>query len=684
MKKRILFLILFTIAGMVNLTFGQVSKAKKLMALYNYSEALIILNKTIQEDDADKKEVSFLLAECYRKQNDVQQARGWYVKTIEYGHTDSATLFNYAQILRSCGDYQKAKEVFLKYGEQFPLDKRAHILAGFCDSSISWKDIPPAFEIKNAISLNSKQSDFGPVFYENGICFASDRLASKSTDNKYGWTGNGYLHLFNAQPVFIDDFYNDYKELQLAPHLFNQAYHDGPATFNIKFSEIFFNRTFVYRDKGKKDQDRIRTHLLKIYSSQLVKHKWTDPVPFFLNSNEYSIGHPALSKDGKILFFVSDMKGGFGGTDLYMCRREDVTWSQPMNLGPVINTFGNEMFPFLAENGDFYFASDGHPGFGGLDIYFTRTLVDSTWLRPQNLGQPVNSSYDDFSLCISRNNLNGLFSSNRPGGLGSDDLYLFRRIGEVPAPVSLISKSFLSGYVKDKTNLKPISGATVFVLDVLKDQALILKTDSSGYYRLPVIPGRPYRVKAMHSGYIADCYPFTPDTLNKIAEYAAPRDLLLDLLQNDKTFILENIYYDLDKWFIRADAQPALDKLVNIMKENPVNIELGSHTDSRASEAYNLELSQKRAESAVRYIVLQGVNPLRIKAKGYGETQIVNRCRDGVKCTEAEHQQNRRTEFKVISWYVDTLDETINLLRYKNGEVMDARMLPDKFFDLCQ
>jgi outer membrane protein OmpA-like peptidoglycan-associated protein/tetratricopeptide (TPR) repeat protein len=680
MNKRNFFFILLITAGTISLAFGQINKAKKQMALYNYSGALSILDKSLKKDNIDKREATLLMAECYSKQHEVQRAREWYAKTIEYGNPDPATLFNYAMVLRSCGEYQKAKEIFLTYDALSPGDKRAAVMAGYCDSAVAWKDIPPGYEVKNATTLNSKESDFGPVFYENLLCFTSDRMISKNNNNKYGWTGNSYLHLFYAEPINIDDFYNDFKEIRLAPDLFNQKYHDGPASFNPNFTEVFINRTIVYRDKGKKDQDKIRTHLLKIYNSERKNSKWTEPVPFFLNNDQYSVGHPALSRDGNVLYFVSDMIGGYGGTDLYMSRRVDNKWGQPRNLGPVINTFGNEMFPFVSDNGDFYFASDGHPGFGGLDIFVTRQLDDSTWFKPKNLGQPVNSSYDDFSLCMAKNNLNGLFSSNRPGGLGNDDLYLFRKLPEV----KIVPNYYLSGYVKDKITLKPINNATVFFLDQEKNQALILKTDSNGFYKTQITPGKYYTVKAMQIGYIADCYLFTPDTISKIAERTAPRDLLLDMLSKNKTFILANIYYDLDKYYIRPDAEPALNKLVVIMKENPVNIELGSHCDSRASDAYNMILSQNRAESAVHYIVSKGINPTRITAKGYGESQLVNKCKNGVPCTEEEHQMNRRTEFKVISWYEDVKEETINLSHYKKGEIMDARLLPDRFFNICK
>jgi len=683
MNKRILFFTLLISFSAGTLTFGQIARAKKQMALYNYSQAMLTLTKSMEKEKTDKREATLLMAECYSKQHDVQRARQYYAKTIGYGNAAPSTLYSYAQVLRSCGEYGQAREVFLQYDALVPGDTRARIMAGYCDSAVAWKDIPPAWEVKNASTLNSKESEFGPVFYENLLCFTSDRKSPVVTGKKYGWTGNGYLRLYYAEPVYADNFNNDFKEIRVAPDLLNQTYHDGPACFNRNFSEIFINRTIVYRDKGKKGQDKIRTHLLKIYQSERKDSKWTEPQSFVLNNKDYSVGHPALSRDGKVLYFVSDMKGGFGGTDLYMSRRgAENKWSDPVNLGPVINTFGDEMFPGVSDNGDFYYASEGQPGFGGLDLFITRQMDDSTWFKPQNLGQAVNSSYDDFALSMSKNNTNGLFSSNRPGGQGSDDIYLFSRLEKPREPVLVIT--YLSGYVKDKTTLEPIDNATVFFLDKEKDQVLILKTDLKGYYKTQITPGTSYVAKAMKTGYIADCYLFTPDTISQDVERTAPRDLLLDRLHENRTFVLDNIYYDLDKYNIRPDAEPALDKLVVIMKENPVNIELGSHCDSRASDAYNMILSQNRAESAVHYIVSRGIAQLRLTAKGYGETQLVNECKNEVPCTDEQHQLNRRTTFRAISGYEDVKEETIQLKRYKKGEMMDARLLNETFFDICK
>jgi outer membrane protein OmpA-like peptidoglycan-associated protein len=683
-KRTSLFVLLLVIVAVIP-TFGQIRKVKKQMNLFNYSEAVSILQKTIRKNDPKTiNEATVLIAECYRKQNDMLNAKAWYGRAIMTANTDPMNFYYYGQALCATGEYMKAKTIFLQYDSITSKDKLGKIYAAFCDSAMAWQSHPPAYEIKNASVLNSKQSDFGPAFYDNGVIFASDRIFSKLDDKKYGWTGNSFLHLFYADPLYLDDYYNDFNAPKPAPRFLNQEYHDGPATFNKAYTEIFLNRTLVHKDKGKKENKNIRTHLLKIFSATRKDGKWKKLTPFFLNNNEYSVGHPALSPDGKTLYFVSDMKGGYGGTDIYFCTRKDGKWSNPTNLGTVINTFGNEMFPFIADNGDLYFASDGYPGFGGLDIFISRK-VDGKWTTPKNLGLPINSSYDDFSLAEYKNTGKGLFCSNRPNGKGADDLYCFNRIPvEQPKlPVATPPPDFVSGCVKDKTTLEPIPGATVFLLDNESGKVLILKTNSNGCFKTPVKKGIHYLVKAMQNGYIADCLPFTFDMANTQPDLSIPRNLLLDKLAVNRKFKLENIYYDFDKWNIRKDAEPSLNNLVRIMKENAITVELGSHTDCRGSDEYNLRLSQHRAESAVQYIVSAGIDPSRITAHGYGETQLVNKCRNGVPCTEEEHQMNRRTEFKVLSSYEDKTNATFNPEKFKEGEIMDARLLPDGFFFNC-
>jgi outer membrane protein OmpA-like peptidoglycan-associated protein len=575
--------------------------------------------------------------------------------------------------------------MFLKYDSLAPNDHRGRIYAGFCDSAIAWRNKPPSFQVKNAKFLNSMQSDFGAVLYDTGIIFASDRIVPGQKGETYGWTGNNYLRLYCSEPTTGGDLYSGFPPPGPGPEALNEGWHDGPVCFNKNFTEIFINRTILYHDKGKKEQGNFRTHLLKIYTATRSGNNWSKPEPFFLNSDDYSVGHPSLSPDGQTLFFVSDMPGGFGGTDLYFCKMEGGKWGKPVNLGIVINTFGNEMFPYLAENGDLYFASEGLPGFGGLDIFVSRK-VNGQWSRPENLGAPLNSSYDDFALIFAHDGLTGLFSSNRPGGEGSDDIYSFKK-SVIPKiqPEPEKPKAFVSGYVKDKTTREPIPAATVFLAEEGTGKALVMKTNEKGFFKTTVNKGKSYTVKAIKEGYIEDCFLFKFDSLNKQNDLSIPRDLLLDKIEVNKAYRLETIYYDFDKWNIRKDAQPSLDKLVTLMRENQITIELGSHTDCRGSVEYNHVLSQKRAESAVRYIANHGIGYNRITAKGYGKSQLLNKCNcaANVHCTEAEHQLNRRTEFKILTWIEDKTATDL-ASGFKDGDVVEIKSLPVDFFDNCK
>ncbi len=556
--------------------FGQVKQARKEMALYNYSESVKLLKKAIERGKAETiREAVPLLAECYRQMNNWYDAKMWYAKIIALDNAEPEDYYYYGQALRSKGNYPEAKRMFLISDSLSPEDFRGRLYAGYCDSAIIWLEHPPSFETGNVHSLNTPQAEFGTVFYPGGILFTSDRILTKA-GKRYGWTGSDYLRLYHTKAMDPDSLNAGFHETELAHRPLNQVWHDGPASFNKNFDKVIINRTQTGRDKPHRGPGAIRTHLLKLVTAMKKEGKWTKPEPFFLNSNNYSVGHPALSSDGHRLFFVSDMPGGYGGTDLYMCTRKEGTWGDPENLGPVINTSGNEMFPFITESGDLYFSSDSHPGFGGLDL-FVSFHQDGAWILPANLGHPVNSSFDDFSLATDNSENAGFFSSNRPCGAGEDDIYYFRKLQSADSNLTMA--------------------------------------------------------------------PLHHDTTESVTSHQ-----LAITLEVNKPYRLENIYYDFDKWDIRDDAKLSLDSLVRIMQTYPVSIELGSHTDCRGTEAYNRDLSQKRAESAVVYMISKGIEAERITAKGYGESALINRCncRRGIICTEREHQENRRTEFRIL------------------------------------
>ena len=650
-------------------------KAQKQMGKYNYSGAVVTLKKAVDKSKTHNAALP-MLADCYRLQHDILNAKTYYAQAVAVPGAKPETYFYYAQALQSTGEYAQAREMYQKYAQMNPSDPKGLLYAAHCDSVLGpWKGKKPVYDVKLANNINTTESDFGPAFYDGQLVFASDFETNPGEGKKYGWTGRGYLNIMKSKPVKAGDFWGDLEKASEFESKFNLPYHDGPASFSADGNTIYFTRSFF----GKAKREGIyKTNLLKIYYATKTNGKWGEIMPFFLNSKDFSVGHPSLSADGQTLYFVSDMPGGQGGTDIWMCKREGDIWGPATNLGKTVNSSENEMFPSIQKDGTLYFASNGHPGYGALDIFKTKNN-NGAWTTPENLHPPVNSSFDDFAIAFAPGDKNGFFSSNRPDGAGSDDIYAFREMEPEP-----VLPAFITGLVKDKITMQPLAGATVFLYNPTSGEVKVLKTGDDGRYKALIDKPAEYVIKAMMPAYIADCSPFTltevkPGTTNSV------RDLLLDKLTINKAITIQNIYYDFDKYNIREDAKAELDKLVLIMNENPVNIEIGSHTDCRGSEAYNDKLSQKRAESAVNYIISKGIDKSRIIAKGYGERQLTNKCADGVKCSSAEHQANRRTEFKITGLTVqETPLDQFDPTKFSEGQVIQFKSLPQDFFVKCQ
>ena len=374
MNKR--FLVLFiavTLAGTV--AQAQISQADKLFNSFSYSSAIPIYLKIAQKPgDPDRNYAIIKLADCYRLSNDQLNAKAWYAKAVTLPTSGNINWFYYGEALQCAQDYDLAKEAFEKYDYLAPDDPRGKAYAAFCNNIQKLTEIPVNFEIKNVASLNSDRSDFGPAFYGDGIIFVSDRRQNFMDSRKYEWTNSNYLDLYYSTPKYLDEFFQEMNEPKSFGGKFNQTYHDGPASFARHDSLLYLTRA----EKGneKKDADNFRTDRLKIFYSSF-NGSWSKTEPFFLNSDTYSVGHPVLTPDGNTLYFVSDMPGGLGGTDIYSCQWNAGTWEQPVNLGENVNSFGDEMFPSV--NGDhLYFASNGFAGFGGLDI-FRSTLYNGKW-----------------------------------------------------------------------------------------------------------------------------------------------------------------------------------------------------------------------------------------------------------------------------------------------------------------
>ncbi|MEI6899012.1 MAG: OmpA family protein [Bacteroidota bacterium] len=674
--------IILTIALLILISLSstaQIREAEKEMALYNYSGAIRLLEKIdLHSHLANALKISTLLAECYRKQNDIPHSIEWFKKAIGYGSVNPEHYYFYAMALKSSGEYQTAKRYFFKAdslsGNQHSFLK----FVAFCDSAISWHSYPEKYTVRNMKEVNTPQAEFGPFWSGDTLFFCSDRIL-KSESPRYGWTGNEFLRIFTATPANHDSVSERFKPARISPMFIQSDGHTGPLIFNNTGTDAFLTRSLIKDDKGKREKNRLRTHLLKIFTIHKRDGRWSSPEPFFLNNENFSVGHPALSTGGDTLIFASDMPNGHGGTDLYMCRRTGSGWSDPVNLGDGINTEANEMFPSFSPKGDLLFSSEGLPGFGGLDLFICKR-EKGAWLHPENLGTPLNSSYDDFSMVYLPAGTSGFFSSNRPSGVGNDDLWFFS--AKILSPPTI----FLAGCVKEKGTLVPLPLSWVFILDNLSAEVKVIQTDSSGCFRTMVERGRSYVIKAMQKKHKDDCLTFFTSLSEKRNEIRIPRDLLLEKLETGKTYSIRNIYYDFDLWNIRPDAQPPLDEVVALMKSNTMKIELASHTDCRGAESYNFRLSQKRAESAVRYMIEKGIDSARIVARGYGKSRLLNRCNceNNQHCTESEHQANRRTEFTILG-YTDAPDEnSINFSRFKSGTTLKTDQFEPGFFRICK
>jgi len=629
-------------------------KARNLKANYDYSKAIIHYHdylKSANPSAQDQREI----AESYIKLNDTKSAELWLAKVVSSPSYNATDLLNYAHILRGNRKYSEAINQYKKYAADNPGEaKDAERWINACNQAVEWIKEPAHFEVVNVKSLNTENSDFGLMPFNDGYILTSDRKINGKLykkDDIYGWTGNPYLKLF-----YYQDIDKDAKTgMEEAVFELNNEYHNGPSVFNVQKKEIYFTRTKTVKIKIKPTNTDPTSWIknapefdyvnrLEIYTAKNENNTWQGIKPFaYNNPDEYSVGHPALSPDGKILYFASDMKGGYGGSDIYYCVADiNGTWSAPKNAGNIINTSGNEVFPYIDEIGNLFFSSDGHAGMGGLDIFEAFGSTDK-WSKPQNLKYPVNSSKDDFSILFTTIDKKGFFSSNREGGVGADDVYSF----ELMPPQNLTIVAITKERLDNKTAV-PLNNVNVEFNSIVKGESQQLVTDNSGRLFKVSDCNNNFKITATKEGYLSDFKVL--ETSCKGYNDTVFVELLLDKIIIGKPIVIKNIFYDFDKWNIRTDATKELDNLVNIMKDNPkINVELGSHTDARGKTMYNEVLSQKRAESAVEYIISKGVDRSRITAKGYGESEPVNGCIDGVNCSDEEFQLNRRTEFKITS-----------------------------------
>ena len=640
--------ILFSAVALITLLSGysqttQIRKADQQYDKLAYIDAIKIYER-VAEKGHKSVDLFEKLGNAYYFNAELEPANKWYTALFELNQPiPPEYYYRYSQTLKSVGDYTKANAMLEEFNTRSGNDQRAKLYESNKDYLAVIKANSGRFRIENA-GINSEYSDYGTAFFDDQLVFASSREKPGITKRVQKWNNQAFTTLYAAK-------INGDGQL-LKPEEFSgtidSRFNEATPAFTPDGLTMYFTRN-NYND-GKKGKDKKDQVLLKLYKATLENGKWKNVVELPFNSNNYSTAHPALSPDGKTLYFASNMPGTMGESDIFkVAINADGSYGKPENLGIAINTEGKETFPFVSADNELYFASDGHPGLGGLDIFVSRIMKDNTLGKVANVGAPVNGPTDDFAFMMDAKSRNGFFSSNREGGLGYDDIYEFTETRK------LSCEQLLEGTITDSDTKTPLANAKVIVLD---DHMKIVKesyADEQGYYSWDGVNcDVVYYVRAKSPQYE------TKEEKVTIPATSGKTDGSIALDKNIKTaktgtdlatlFRISIIYFDLDKSNIRPDAALDISKVVEVMKEYPnMKIAIASHTDSRASKAYNMKLSERRAQATLEYMVQSGISRDRLTAKGYGETQLVNGCADGVPCTEAQHQENRRSQFIITS-----------------------------------
>lgn len=671
-------------------------KADREFGKMKYAHAIEHYEQYLKKNSADDS-AKWNLAVAYHKIKDTRNSERVF-RNIENLETMPVEAWlEFAEVLSQNGNYEEAHEWYDKYATVKHLDVRAlnrrdahaNVDKFYMDST--------RYKIYH-LGFNSPQSDFSPAFYKNGIVFSSGRVQEHGVRRVFSWDNSAFLDLYfvdtaaidtthfitdrkhtkstreelhastRKEPVHHDDTRmtsNDTHTLgyhastfqpdttwepgnnaQVKPFAkkINSKYHEGPSVFTNDQQRVYFTRNNFRPGKYKTSEQDVNE--LKIYTAeQNAKGEWVNIKEFVHNSNAYSTGHPALSPDNQTLYFVSNMPGGIGGTDIYKTVFENGAWSKPENLGKPVNTEGNEMFPFVSADNRLFYASTGHGGLGGLDIY-EYDLNDAKG-EVLNLGFPINSMKDDFGFIINKSGSTGYFSSNRKRGGIDDDLYMFTR-----KPLSV--KATLNVFVYDE-----VTGDTLYtilpqLISLVSEVEHKADSNKKGIHHYQVAVGDEYRARAGSEDNGSEkTFTITEPNTTIWLPIRQPKDSIIqaeDHIPAD-VFAIRNIYFDFDKSNIRPDAVKVLDELIATLKKYPqLKISAASHTDSRANHDYNVRLSQRRLTSSISYLVSRGISEDRIVSREFkGETLLVNNCDDSnqLKCTTTQHQLNRRTDFMI-------------------------------------
>jgi len=622
------------------------SPEKKVKTAFKYAkyERVIKYYKGVLAKQPKNGKANYFVAESYRLSNRIKESEAYYAKAGGPGIVKDSVLLYYAKALQANAKYEEAKktldELESSSEDEKIKDRARKELEGlqYLDKLSEKKSY---YRVKELETLNTRFAEYAPA-YSNGVLYFA---SSRSNARIYEASGTPFTDIYQVDTKGANVELNTLKPL---PKLINAPdVNTGCITFTPDGKLMIFARGNTGKRKGGSDVD--------LYLSRFRNGQWGEPVSININQPNSWESTPALSPDGRTLYFSSNRKGGYGGLDIYSAQMDSRgRFGKIKNLGPDINTAGDDTFPYMADNSKLYFSSDGHPGYGMLDVFVVNRANGKTQI--ENLGQPMNSTSDDFGIYLFKPD-RGFFTSNREGGKGDDDVYTFVNDDPNLKVVNYFLQGITYNMRKDSTR-EVLADTKVSLLDQGGDVMQEFVTGNDGKFLFRVYENENYVLLGDHDGYIIKRQPYS--TIGKSVPLESLKELVtnitldtilvLDRLEKNKIFVLKNIYFEYDKAEIRADAAKELDKLVDLLNDNPeIKIEMGSHTDSVASEVYNIELSQRRAESTVTYLIRKGIATERLVAKGYGESKPIarNTNPDGTDNPDGR-QRNRRTEFKIL------------------------------------
>ena len=649
MKNKITYLVLLAITfvngySQVTTNKGEV-KGNKEYAKYAYIDAIKTYER-IYEKGYKSPDMLLKIGNAYYFNAELEKANKWYAELYATNPDQEPEFYyRFAQTLKAVKDNDKSDAMMATFVQKKGGDARAKIFAKNNNYLAEIKKNSGRYKIENA-GINSKYSDYGTAFMGTKVVFSSARDTGNFSKRIHTWTGQYFTNLYDS-PIAEDGSLGAVGKFGKK---INTKYHEDTPAFTKDGKTVYFTRNNYLDGRG---YDAGKVTLLKIYKATVDKDgQWNTITPLPFNSDSYQTAHPTLSPDEKTLYFASDMPGTLGQSDLFKVKiNDDGSFGNTENLGDAINTEGRETYPFISDDNELYFASDGQPGLGGLDIYITKIPKDGStnFKEVLNVGEEANSPKDDFAFIINFKTKKGFLSSNRDGGQGSDDIYKFVETKPIWC------EQILFGVITDEDTKAVLPNTKLQLFDDNFNKIKETTSDAEGKYEFTEVEcGKKYYVRASLEEYTTKEVPVT------IGKETGKTELNIELKSEGckvkigddlaDCFKINIIYFDLDKWNIRPDAAIDLAKLLDVLEQNPsMKINIRSHTDSRASDKYNDVLSKNRAKSTKDWLIKNGIAASRLTSEGLGEKELVNKCSDGVECSEAEHQLNRRSEFIITA-----------------------------------